>query len=136
MPEFTIRKVWKGLAMAALALSAVHADAEAQGRNDRGRSAPAVEVTFRIGADVERAIRMFYADRPATGAQALPPGIRKKLARGKPLPPGIAKKTAPPELLRVVTLPRGYEVVEVGLDVFIVEVATAVVHDILMDVIR
>jgi hypothetical protein len=30
----------------------------------------------------------------------------------------------------------GYELVEVGLDVFLVEVATSIIHDVLMDVIR
>jgi hypothetical protein len=34
-------------------------------------------------------------------AQALPPGIAKNLARGKPLPPGIAKRALPADLLVV-----------------------------------
>lgn len=132
----TFRAWWKGIALAAIALCAAHEAAEAQGRRDRDEATRAVEVTFRVDAAVERTIRAFYADRPASGVEALPPGIRKNLARGKPLPPGIAKKTAPPELVAALSLPRGYDVVEVGLDVFIVEAATAIVHDILMDVIR
>jgi len=131
-----IRRCWWSLGLAAIGLCAALSDAEAQGRGDRGRSAAVVEVTFRVDADMERAIRSFYAGRPATGARSLPPGIRRNLTRGKPLPPGIAKRTAPLELLSAVSLPRGYRVVEVGLDVFIVEVATEIVHDILMDVIR
>ena len=126
----------RALALAAIGLCASHAEAEAQGRRDREPSSAVVEASFRIDVDAERAIRAFYAERPPAGVEALPPGIRRNLARGKPLPPGIAKKTAPPELLTTLSLPRGYEVVEVGLDVFIVEAATAVVHDILMDVIR
>jgi hypothetical protein len=126
----------KGAAIAAMALCTAHVGVEAQGRRDRERETPAVEVAFRIDAAMERTIRAFYADRPASGVKALPPGIRKNLARGKPLPPGIAKQVAPSELVTRLSLPRGYDVVEVGLDVFIVEAATSIVHDILMDVIR
>lgn len=132
----TFRMCGKGVAIAAIALCMAHEGAEAQGRRNRERATPTVEVAFRIDAAMERTIRAFYADRPATGVKALPPGIRKNLARGKPLPPGIAKQVAPSELLTRLSLPRGYEVVEVGLDVFVVEAATAIVHDILMDVIR
>jgi len=66
----------------------------------------------------------------------LPPGIRKNLARGKPLPPGIAKKTLAPDLVRLLPPRSGYEVVQVGWDVVLVEVATGIIHDVLMDVIR
>lgn len=127
---------WRGLAIAAIALGVAYTDAEAQGRQKRDRPEAVVEVTFDVSAGMERQIRAFYAERPVSGAKALPPGIRRNLARGKPLPPGIAKKVAPTELVSALSLPRGYEVVEVGLDVFIVEAATAVVHDILTDVIR
>jgi hypothetical protein len=68
--------------------------------------------------------------------EGLPPGIRKNLARGKPLPPGIARKVAPQGLQSGLGLPSGYELVEVGLDVLLVEVATSVIHDVLRDVIR
>ena len=52
------------------------------------------------------------------------------------LPPGIAKRSPPPEILARVDLPGGYELVEVGLDVVLVEAATGIIHDVLMDVIR
>ncbi len=52
------------------------------------------------------------------------------------LPPGIAKKASPPELQSALALADGYELVEVGLDVFLVEVATNIIHDVLMDLIR
>ena len=67
---------------------------------------------------------------------ALPPGIRKNLARGKPLPTGIAKKVAPAGLRSRVRVPDGYQIIEVGLDVLLVEIATSIVHDILMDAVR
>lgn len=100
------------------------------------RGGPGVTVSVELSTDVESRIRDFYASRPAVEAEALPPGIRRRLERGKPLPPGIAKKTAPPELRSRVEVPAGYEIVEVGLDVLLVEVATSIVHDVLMDVIR
>ena len=93
-----------------------------------------VEVT--LSADMRNEIQSFYAARPASNAESLPPGIRRNLARGKPLPPGIAKKVAPADLRSRVRLREGYELVEVGLDVFLVEVATNMIHDVLMDVIR
>lgn len=132
----SLLSTWKGIAIAAIAIGLANAEAQAQGKKDRGRTAAVAEVTFSVDVDLERRIRAFYAERPASGVEALPPGIRRNLARGKPLPPGIAKRSAPPELVSNLSLPRGYEIVEVGLDVFLVEAATAIVHDILTDVIR
>ena len=66
----------------------------------------------------------------------MPPGIRRRLERGRPLPPGIAKKMPPPELQSRVELPAGFEIVEVGLDVLLVESATNIVHDVLQDIVR
>ncbi len=131
-----LRSSRKGLAIAVIALGLAHAEAEAQRNRDGGQARVTAEITFSVDVDTEISIRAFYADRTASGVEALPPGIRRKLARGQPLPPGIAKRSAPPELVLTVALPAGYELVEVGLDVFVVEVATAIVHDILMDVIR
>lgn len=102
----------------------------------QARGGPSVTVSVELSTDVESRIRDFYSSRPAVEAEPLPPGIRRRLERGKPLPPGIAKKTAPAELRSRVEVPAGYEIVEVGLDVLLVEVATSVVHDVLMDVIR
>jgi len=69
------------------------------------------------------------------GSKALPPGIAKNLARGKPLPPGIAKRSLPTDLLAGLPhAPHGYERVIVDRKVLLVEVATQIVHDILTDV--
>jgi Ni/Co efflux regulator RcnB len=64
-------------------------------------------------------------------AEALPPGIARNLARGKPLPPGIAKRSLPPDLLA--RLPRydGYNYYMVGSDVVLVAIATGIILDIL-----
>ena len=66
----------------------------------------------------------------------LPPGIAKNLARGKPLPPGIAKQQLPSDLMRQLPPVRpGYERVVVDGRVLLVEVATQVIHDVLMDAV-
>lgn len=68
--------------------------------------------------------------------KSLPPGIAKKLARGKPLPPGIAKEFLPEKLTaRLPPVREGFERVIVDGKVLLVEVATQMVHDVLSDVI-
>jgi hypothetical protein len=120
---------------ALLFLSLAPAEAEAQGRGNRAREATVVDGAT-LSVEVKTQVRQFYGSRSPSGVESLPPGIRKNLARGKPLPPGIAKKVAPSALQSALELPNGYELVEVGLDVLLVEVATGVIHDVLMDVIR
>jgi hypothetical protein len=63
----------------------------------------------------------------------LPPGIAKKVARGKPLPPGIAKKLSPQMLAHLPPRP-GYEYAQVGADIVLIETATRLVVDVLKDV--
>jgi hypothetical protein len=47
--------------------------------------------------------------------RALPPGIAKQLARGRPLPPGIVRAPVPEVILvRLPPRPSGYEVFLVG----------------------
>lgn len=68
--------------------------------------------------------------------KGLPPGIEKNLARGKPLPPGIAKQYLPDGLIKTLPAPpKGYERIIVDGKVLLVEIATQVIHDILMDVV-
>ncbi|MEN8144776.1 MAG: anti-virulence regulator CigR family protein [Gemmatimonadota bacterium] len=122
------------LVLSASFLVAAPADAFAQGRG-KGSPTPAM-VSVSLTPDIRIQIQNFYSSRAATGAEALPPGMRKRLARGKGLPPGIAKKVAPAGLRSRIELPGGFEIVEVGLDILLVEVATAIVHDVLMDVVR
>ena len=123
-----------GLIMSASFMITTPANALAQGRHNRGPALAKVSIT--LLPDVRVQIRDFYLSRSASGAQGLPPGIRRRLARGKALPPGIAKKAVPAGLRSRIRLPAGFKIVEVGLDVFLVEVATDIVHDILMDVVR
>jgi hypothetical protein len=67
-------------------------------------------------------------------ASALPPGIAKNLARGKPLPPGIAKRFDNRVLGQ---LPRyeGYEWQQIGTDVVLVAIATGIVYEVLRNVL-
>jgi hypothetical protein len=69
-------------------------------------------------------------------SQGLPRGIAKNLARGKSLPPGIAKQQLPGDLARRLPPVRdGYERVVIDGRVLLVEIATQVIHDILVDAI-
>jgi len=66
----------------------------------------------------------------------LPPGIAKNIARGKPLPPGIAKQQLPSDLIRQLPpVDPGYERLVVDGRVLLVEVATQVIHDVLIDAV-
>jgi len=103
-------------------------------KHDKTVSKP-VTVSVTLSSNMQVEIRTFYSTRDGYGVKALPPGIRKRLARGKPLPPGIAKRAVPQGLRSEIQLPAGYEIMEVGLDVLLVEVATSIIHDVLMDVV-
>ena len=84
----------------------------------------------------ERAIVGDYLDRNRgtfVGAEALPPGIAKKVARGGALPPGIAKKMPPGGLLARLPARSGQEWRVAGTDLLIVEIATNVIVDVLKD---
>lgn len=66
--------------------------------------------------------------------RALPPGIAKNLARGKPLPPGIAKNF---DSRLLGQLPRydGYEWKQTGTDVVLVAIATGIIYEVLRNVL-
>lgn len=76
-----------------------------------------------------------YGVEPFGSSQGLPPGIAKNLARGKPLPPGIAKRYLPQSLLAQLPPRPGYEWIAVGRDILLVVAATAVIVDVLSDVL-
>ena len=108
--------------------------AEAQGRGNRDREATPAAVTLSV--ELKAQIGDFYSSRSGYNVEALPPGIRRRLERGKPLPPGIAKQHLPDGLIRTLPAPpKGYERVIVDGRVLLVEIATQVIHDVLMDVI-
>lgn len=131
------RCLFVSLILGAAVCVATPACAFAQDESRKGNDfALAASASITLTKDMQAEIRSWYSLHPVENVEALPPGIRKRLARGKPLPPGIAKQVAPAGLRSRIRLPDGYQIVEVGLDVLLVEVATGIVHDILMDAVR
>ncbi len=109
-----------------------------QTSNAAGTQVAGVEVVF--SEDEIRIIRAYYETHSHShgkakhGHKRLPPGIAKKLARGKPLPPGIAKRALPEALVvELPPAPRGYDRIVVAGKILLIEVATQVVHDVLTD---
>ena len=90
---------------AVLAVGLLCGDAQAQGRSQgRGRGSDGPDTTVSVTVvfrDSDRATFRDYFVTHKITPQALPPGIAKNVARGKPLPPGIAKRAVPAELLVV-----------------------------------
>jgi len=105
-------------------------------RPESNRGVNRSESSTVLSADMRSIIREYYSSRPASQVASLPPGIRRNLARGKPLPPGIAKRFAPSNLSQRVRMPLGYQLVEAGHDLLLVNVATNLIHDILLGVVR
>ncbi|MBD1825030.1 hypothetical protein H6F51_21410 [Cyanobacteria bacterium FACHB-DQ100] len=66
----------------------------------------------------------------ASQISSLPPGIQKRLARGKGLPPGIAKKVILPKTVNTyLNIPGQYELVVIGSNVVLCDSATKIVVD-------
>lgn len=83
----------------------------------------------------ERALIGDYYRSHGMATDQLPPGIRKKVARGKPLPPGIAKRF--PDGLRGQLPARpGYDYRVIGSDVALIDLATGVMVDVVKDILR
>lgn len=90
----------------------------------------------RYDDDLDRILRIFTDHSGQYGqVDALPPGIRKNLARGKPLPPGIAKKLDP-DFARQLPYYQGYEWRQVGTDAALINITTGIVREIMRDVLR
>lgn len=68
------------------------------------------------------------------GQPGLPPGIARRLAKGKTLPPGIAKSRVPQAMLAGLPSIEGHEWLQLGRDLVLVAVGTAIVVEILNDV--
>lgn len=99
---------WHVLPAAVLAIGLATSVAGAQGKSkgkspekggpNGGGTVIAATVVFR---DADRITFRDYVAAHKIVPQALPPGIAKNVARGKPLPPGIAKRALPSTLLPV-----------------------------------
>lgn len=82
----------------------------------------------RVGSDINFSrARSLAVNYGLTGYESLPPGIAKKVARGKPLPPGIAKKSLPASMINDLPYYPGYEWRAVGDDLVLIALSTAVV---------
>ncbi len=95
--------------------------------NDRGGPRPS------LGLSDRGTVQGWLQLNPGYSVQPLPPGMRNRLAQGKPLPPGIARRAVPPDLL--LRLPRypGYEYVLLGATLVLIEASTGLVSSILSD---
>lgn len=83
----------------------------------------------------ERDVIVGYFRTHPAHVKPLPPGIAKNLGRGKPLPPGIAKRYLPTDLLGLLPQRAGYEPWLVGNDVLLLETATGIVVDLIVDIL-
>jgi hypothetical protein len=90
-----------------------------------------------LSDDERRIIQRWFGEHPDTvKVKELPPGIRKKLARGGAMPPGIAMQVLPDGLHRQLPPRFGEHYEIIGTDVVLVETATRVIVDVLKDVLR
>lgn len=78
--------------------------------------------------------RWLASENGLLGYHALPPGVAKNLARGKPLPPGIAKRAVPAHMRDRLPHYPGYEWEIAGDDLVLIALSTAVVTYIINDV--
>lgn len=108
-----------------------HAESPHGGHGGGAASDGGALVEVSIGTSDARRIALQHG---YTGYADLPPGIRKNLARGKPLPPGIAKKAVPGPMLQGLPRYEGYEWQVCGSDLVLVQIATAVIADVLAGV--
>ena len=103
-----------------------------------------ISVGIVFSADEIRIIDAWYEDHGAAShrrggkkQKGLPPGIAKNLARGKPLPPGIAKNYLPDGLRATLPPPpKGHERIVVDGKILLVEIASRVIRDVLIDIVR
>jgi len=102
-----------------------------QGRqgNTAGRRGPPP----RMGTPELNTVQVWLGGNTGYVAQPLPPGMRNRLAQGKPLPPGIARRAVPPGLLVGLPVYPGYEYAVIGTSLVLLAVGTGIVSAILSD---
>lgn len=93
-----------------------------------------------LTAEQVAAVRAHYAGASNSNGRGrnggLPPGIARNLARGKALPPGIAKQYLPRNLQAALpVLETGLDYVVAAGKLLLVEAATQIVRDVLIDVV-
>jgi Ni/Co efflux regulator RcnB len=128
----------------ALAATAMAGPPEGKGKPDKGKptatGAPAQTGQGRNGGGSggsdwdEAGFRLFVGQQSYGHYDALPPGIRKNLARGKPLPPGLQSRAVPPEMLRRLPVREGYEWRAIGTDLVLYSITSGLIDQVLNDV--
>ena len=96
MKQFAVRPIFGRITVflcICLATMSAEAKGKRQGKDNHGKSAgsSATVVNVSFGTNEVQIIRQYYGAHPVS----LPPGLQKKLTRGKPLPPGWQKKLQP-----------------------------------------
>jgi Ni/Co efflux regulator RcnB len=80
--------------------------------------------------------RGFAHDQGVYGYQPLPPEMHRHLRRGYRLPPEVVMRPVPPQLIARLPARPGYQWRVAGSDLVLVAVSTAIVADVLADVLR
>jgi len=104
--------------------SGKHGDHGNKGQGNRKSHGRPDRVDSDINFSRARTLAVSYG---LVGYQSLPPGIAKKVARGKPLPPGIAKKSLPASMINELPYYPGYEWRAVGDNLVLIALSTAIV---------
>jgi hypothetical protein len=137
--------VWTGAAsvLCLLPSATIAAPPEGKGKNAKTKDQPhghdsaSTATLVRAGISVAAARDLFRRTGGSPESyKPLPPGIRKNLARGKPIPPGIAKTRLPGNYVGQLPHYPGYEWLGAGLDLLLVQTASGVIADVLIDVFR
>lgn len=118
--------------VAGVALVTLASNAQAQQGRRPQEQADDPQSVFSAGE--RETIRAYFAAH-SHEVRALPPGIAKNLARGKPLPPGIAKQQLPADLQEQLPVREGFEVTIFGDRIVLLE-ASGLVVDILEGIFR
>ena len=139
--------MWKSALLAAsvaVIASACTTSPATRSAPQRTLATPAPVTTAGVSVDLTNgqitSVRAYYSNMPTGNARGrgrnggLPPGIARNLARGKPLPPGIAKGYLPSTVVAdLPRLPSGLDYVIVAGKLLLVEAATQVVREVLLD---
>lgn len=99
---------------------------QSQGKHPEGKAhnkGPSVNRQHALGIVGQH--RDYWSPGPA-----LPPGVQKNLARGKPLPPGIGKKLDG-RLAKQLPHYEGYEWRQAGTDLILVSLASGIIYEVL-----
>ena len=122
---------------AAVSMPAAAVPPPGKGNSHDAAAALDVDAQTLIDPDIDyEALRSIAVSQHYTGYRALPPGIAKNLARGKPLPPGIAKKHVPAALVAQLPTYPDYEWRRCGTDLVLVQIATQVVAEVVANIFK